>query len=382
MTKDDPTIFLSAGDDSGDLHAANVMRSIRETRPKVRFTGLGMDRMAEAGLEPLAEDGPSDSAMWLHNALRVGSFRARLNRCRKLFRENPPGLVMLVDFGGFNLYVARAAQQQNIPVLYYILPQVWAHGRYRLKKIRKWVDRPLVIYPFEPPIYRQYGVEAEYVGHPLFDELDRNGPGDEEVQRLRAVLGERTVALFPGSRRQEIKANLPIMLEAGTRLKGRFGDLSFAAVVPPAVRSLVEEMSAEAELEVLLPDARAVVLARCAEICLTKSGTITLEIASQHTPMVIFYRINPLLYFLGSGVKQTRYFGLINVLAGREICPERSMYRDEPDWVAERAGELLGDAGKHEQCRNEIRRAIAPIARPGASEAAARAAVDLLGDSR
>ena len=373
------TIFMSAGDDSGDLHASNLMRAMRSLGAEAEFIGFGMQRMKEAGLRPLeGEEDARGSAMWFHNVLRISEFRRKLTFCRDYFSRQKPDLVVLVDFGGFNMFVAKAATHAGIPVLYYILPQLWAHGLYRIKKIRKWVTRALVIYPFEPELYRRYGVEAEYVGHPLFDELARTPPDGERVEAIRRELGENLIALFPGSRRQEVRANLPIMLETCAAIKKYFPDASFAAVTPELVRPLVRDIVRKSECEVKLLDVAPTVLARAAKLCITKSGTITLEIGAQLRPMVIFYRVGAFPYFLVRGVAQTKYVGLVNVLAGRMICPEKVMWRAEPDWVSARSLEFLRDRARYEKCRSGLAEVMNGFARPGASERTARVALEML----
>jgi lipid-A-disaccharide synthase len=374
------TIFFSVGDDSGDLHAASMMREVRRLEPAVSFVGFGMERMREEGLSVLEPQDQRGSAMWFHNVLRLGQFRQRLDICRQYFDESPPQLVVLVDYGGFNLYVARAATRRDIPVVYYILPQVWAHGRYRLKKIRKWVTRPLVIYPFEPQIYQSYGVDAEYVGHPLFDHLERSGPSEEQAAKLREALGRRPVALFPGSRQQEVRANLPIMLEAAEELQREFPELTFALVSPDKVSPVVDEFLQDAEVEVTRPDCDAATLAAAVDLCITKSGTITLEIAAQGTPLVAFYRVNALFYFLASGAVETPYIEIVNNLAGRMVCPEKVMRSPNVDWVVGEAGRLLGDEHEYRRCQRGIERTLEGFARPGASKRAARAVVELLNE--
>jgi len=371
------TIFLCAGDESGDLHASNLMRAVRERAPDTRFVGLGLRRMVDAGLESLVAADLHPGHIGLHNTLRLLEHRRRRELCRAFLREHRPDLVLLVDYGGFNLYLARIATHLGIPVLYYILPQVWAHGRYRLKKIKKWVTKCLVIYPFEPELYRRYGVEAQYVGHPLFDEIERDPPDEERVRELRGSGQERLVALFPGSRPHEVRANLPIMLQAGARIRQRFPDVRFATVCPPAVRPALDATLKNRELAVALPQVRPLELARASSLCLTKSGTVTLEVGSQIRPMIIFYRVNAFFYFFARGMGQTPYFGLVNTLAGRMICPELVMWRDDPHWVVRHAAELLGDAGRYEQCQSDLRAVMEDFARPGASARAAEVAVEM-----
>jgi len=372
------TIFLSVGDDSGDLHAANMMRAVREMDSDVDFVGSGMRRMEAAGLEPLEVHGGGGSAMWLHNVLRMGMLRRRLDTCRQVFRQRRPDLVVLVDYGGFNLFVAKAATAAGIPVLYYVLPQIWAHGLYRLKKIKKWVSRALVIYPFEAELYRRHGLDAEYVGHPIFDHLEQAAPSDEQIEEVRRSVGGRIVAVFPGSRRQEVRSSLPIALRACQALREEFADLSVASVCPEGVRPLVHEVARRSGHDVRVLDVPPAVLARAADLCITKSGTITLEIGSQLTPMVIFYMAGPLLYFLAKGAARTPYIGLVNTLAGRVICPEKAMWRADAGWVVEEAGRLLRDSDAHRRCGADLASVMEDFARPGASRRAAGAALEML----
>lgn len=370
-------IFISAGDESGDLHASNLMREMRRQGQDLRFVGIGRARMEEQGLETVRQESRPDGAMWLHNVVRLGGFRRLLKTCRRRLSDRPPDLVVLVDFGGFNLYVARAASRLDIPVLYYIPPQVWAHGAYRAKKLRKWVTRLAVVYPFEKEFYRKRSMEVDYVGHPLFDEIARHPPREETVAGLRDGAGEPLIGLFPGSRSQEVKANLGIAAEACSRIADASRGAGFAAVCPEDVRPLARELARRAAVEIDFPDATATELARAASLCITKSGTITLEIASQRCPMVIFYRVHPVPYFLASGLMQTPYIGLVNTLAGRMICPEQLMYRDDVSWVTENALTLLQDSPARETCRREIERVMDGFARPGASEKAARIALEM-----
>jgi len=370
-------ILLSVGDDSADLHAAHLMRAMREREPELRFLGFGMERMKAAGLEALEES--RDSAMWLRNILRVGHLRRRLNRCEELFARGEVDLFVPVDFGGFNLYVCRAATRHGVPVFYYIPPQVWAHGRYRLVKLRKWTTRVGLIYPFEPPLYESYGVEARYVGHPLFDELEENPPSGDVVAGLRERFGQKLVAVFPGSRLQEVRAHARMLAECCRQVRSGCPDAAFALICPASIQSEVERRlrDADAPIEVLR-DVRPAELARAARVCATKCGTITLEIASQRTPMVIFYRTNPLLYFIASGLSDSPYAGLPNVLVGREICPEKVMVRDEGGWLAHHVLRFLQGEEDHTACRRAIAEALDGFAEPGASRRAAETALDLL----
>jgi len=374
-------ILISVGDDSGDLHAANFMRAVQRLAPDVEFVGVGMARMAAAGLEPLLPDDDAGSAMWFHNLLHVGKLRRRLRLFTEFLGRSGADLVVPVDYGGFNLYLCRAATRRRLPVFYYIPPQIWAHGRYRLKKLRKWVTKSGVIYPFEKPLYDAYGAPAEYVGHPLFDELASHPPRAEVVESLRERFGPQLVAIFPGSRRHELRAHLPIIAGACKSLRSAAPDATFAAVSTARMAPHLAEPLAAVDPSIeLLTDVTPAELAAAAALAITKSGTVTLEIAAQATPMVIFYRVGRFGQFLFHGYTSTPHVGLVNNLAGRMVCPEKLVSGAPSDirWLAGEAERLLCDEDAAAQCRAEIRDALEGFAVPGASERAARSALGLL----
>ncbi len=373
------TLFIGAGDSSGDLHASQLMIEINRRDPDISFTGYGLDRMLAAGLHHLGETQSSPGSMWLHPLKDIRKFRERLKLARAFFRSRPPRLVILVDYGGFNMFLAREASKAQIPVLYYIIPQVWAHGRYRLKKMRKWVTRAAVIYPFEPDICSSYGLEAEYVGHPLFDYLASHPPRESSTGELREKYADRLIAVFPGSRRQEVRANLPVILDACASVKNDFPELRFAAACPVHLREEVQAITQEHELDLHMSSARPVELARAARLCVTKSGTITLEIASQHTPMLILYRVSALLYFLASGMTHTPYIGIINALAGEMICPEKVMWRCDPGWISSNMRRFLDDEDLYRQCASELKTLMDEISAPGAACRTADMALEMIG---
>jgi len=379
MTKRTKSVFISAGDCSGDSHAAKLMQEMLSHDNDIEFKGFGLAKMHAAGLSDLDFQSEQTSDMWLHNLLNLAVFRKRLELARELFQTDPPELAILVDYGGFNLFLAKAAHQAGIPVLYYILPQAWAHGRYRLKKVRKWVDRAAVIYPFEPPVCLRYGVDAQYVGHPLFDELQQNPPHKSAMQEPLEGRNEDLIAVFPGSRRQEIRANLPVILNACYMLRERYKNLNFVSSCPPGpIREEAAAIINTHKVDMSLSDSRPIELARTARLCITKSGTVTLEIATQHTPMVILYRINAFLYFLISGMTHTPYAGIINSLAGEMVCPEKVMWRSDPRWICNRARRFLEDEQYYEANKAAIASLIGTLDYPGASRRTAEIAFDMM----
>jgi lipid-A-disaccharide synthase len=216
------------------------------------------------------------------------------------------------------------------------------------------------------------------VGHPLFDELEQRRP-DEAAERLLTRHGPELVGVFPGSRRHEVQVNLPVMLDACLRIRRELPGVAFGVLTLPALRATVEKLLRRSEVEMqMLGGIEPVDLARASRVCITKSGTITLEIASQGTPMIIYYRASPLVAFLAWGLSETPCAGLINCLAGREICPEKATPRRQSRWIAEQALRLLTDEAAHRRCAEAMAGVLDGYAQPGASERAARGALSLL----
>ncbi len=379
MGNEGERIFISAGDHSGDSHAAHLMETISKRDPSISFIGFGMKKMMDAGLQRLDTKQPAQqNAMWLYNLLSLNSFQKKLSLSKKLFRSSPPKLLILVDYGGFNLFLAKEAKKHDIPVLYYILPQAWAHGRYRLKKISKWVDKAAAIYPFEPQICEKYSVDAFYVGHPVFDTLKSHPPDISRVKKFTKEHDEKIIALFPGSRTQELNANFPIMLKAANMLQKKYPNLSFISLTPPSVRAHAGKIIKNFDVNVEFPNLSSFELARAADLCITKSGTITLEIASQHTPMVILYRLNWFLYFLISGMTHTPYAGIVNSLANKMVCPEKVMWHSEPKWITIKAEGILTDPEICSKMINELKKLTDALCIPGTSEKTADIAMNMM----
>jgi lipid-A-disaccharide synthase len=360
---------MSAGEISGDMHGANLMEAMREREPGVRFVGLGRERMAAAGLESL-EDMEAHSVLWYDALGRIPRLFDVLGRCKARWAAEKPDAVVLIDYVGFNLFLAKAAWRAGIPVFYYVAPQLWAHGAYRAAKLRRWVRRVLVIYPFEEDFYRARGVPVSYVGHPLWDELARRPVRRDVVERLRTRHGDRLVALLPGSRGPEVRRHAGLVARAAEMIASRVEGAQFVTC-EAAGGEVRERLAWEANVPVHGTAATVPELARAARVALVKSGTTTLEAAAAGCPMAVFYRVGWFGHFIARGLRDCPYISLVNALAGRELVPERLMWREDGDWLAARALELLeGDAGQAMSEALEV--LMAPYAKPGASAEAAR----------
>ncbi|WP_295100285.1 lipid-A-disaccharide synthase [uncultured Candidatus Kuenenia sp.] len=364
-------IFISAGESSGDIHGANLMRSLLKKNPNITFYGLGKERMNEAGLHCLC-DMKTKSLMWLHALTELSAFLRMKKDCVRFFQHETPCAVILIDYCGFNFQLARAAKKLKIPVIYYITPQLWAHGPWRIKKLRKLVDFLIVIYPFEKSFYETSGLPVTYVGHPLFDELDRERRINNHLSMEEKQVGEYIVSLLPGSRKQEIIRLLPLLLRAAKQIKQTIPSIKILVSCTSEqyfslIRLIVEASHLPAEI--IVGCVRKII--QSSDICLAGSGTVTLQIAYYHTPMLIVYKISPFAYFIARPFLTTPYIGLVNILANKMIVPETLMCSNNYSRLANQAIELLRNNQKRHLCIENLRSLMDDIGKLGASERAA-----------
>lgn len=366
-----PTLALVAGEASGDIHAANLVRSLARLRPGLRVWAVGGPALRAAGAEivfPCEE--LSAMGLWEAAGRLPALLRARRTVLER-FRRAPPDLFVPVDFGGLNLRLALAARREGIPAVYYIPPKVWAWGGWRARRLARAADEALVILPFEEPELLRRGVRARYVGSPVLDHL---GP-------RRFAAEESTVGLLPGSRAGEVSRIWPLLLAAAGQLAaGRAageGALRFLVPRAPGLPpGLLEGPLASSGLPVEILEGRSQEVMERSRVCLVASGTATLECALAGTPFVAVYRVSPLTYFLARLLVQAPFIALPNLVAGREIVPEFIQTGPEP--VAQAAAALLAEGPARAamlQGLAGVRRALGPA---GASDRAAQAVLEHL----
>lgn len=344
------TILLVAGEPSGDRHAASLVRALATRDPTLSFVGLGGEEMRDAGVEILYD---LPARMAIMGVVAVLARLPRIGRLLELVRRHldreRPDLVIVVDYPGFNLQVAELAHARQIPVAYFIAPQVWAWAPWRIHRLGRITSKLLVILPFEEEIYTKHGYDARFVGHPLTEQLaavERTAPRAGDVP----ILG-----LLPGSRTQEVRLVLPTMLAVARALRDRHG-LSFRAIVAPAKPRhvpLAQDIAQRAgyAVEVDSPGRAHALMAR-ARACLVTSGTATLETAMLQSPMVILYKVSRLAHLAvrATPFLTTPHFGLVNIVAGREVVPER-LYSGDPSLeVAARVAELWVEGEVRTRC--------------------------------
>ena len=374
-------ILLSAGDASGELHAAALVDEVRRRRPGARFLGLGGPQMEKAGVDLVAEQrelAVGGLIEVLTDLRRIVSVWGRMTRA---IRDEKPDLVVLVDSPDFNLPLARRARRLGVPVLYYISPQVWAWRSGRIRKMAKRVDRLAVIFPFEPEVYAGTDLPVDFVGHPLVDRLGAYA-ADHPVEACRAALGldgsGPWVALLPGSRRNEVRTTLPLQLDTARALHARLPGVGFVVAVAPSIdRATIDaEIGARplpADLELRVVERRTYEVLRAADAVLAKPGTATVEIALLGTPLVVAARVHPMTAFLGRRLIRVPSLTMPNLIAGENVVPEYLQEEARPATIAAALeGILTGPAGPAQ------REALGAIRERLGSGGAARRAADIV----
>lgn len=321
-----PHLMVIAGEVSGDMHAANLVRELTRCLPDLRLSGIGGPRLEACGMT-VHYHTRDMAVLGLWEVIkRYGFFRRVFKDMVRRVQADRPDAVLLVDYPGFNLRFARELHRQGIKVLYYICPQVWAWHRSRIPAMARILDRLMVIFPFEVEVFEGTGLTVDYVGHPLVDDTRSTlaAPSAELPWP-----GPVPVALLPGSRRQEVERLLPAMLHAAALLEAERDDLGFlVAAASPEIEILCQRLldtqppgHAPKNIRILAGHTRDIV--RQARAAWVTSGTATIETALLGCPMVVVYRTAWLTYEIGRRVIQVSHLGMVNLIAGREVCPER-----------------------------------------------------------
>jgi lipid-A-disaccharide synthase len=369
--------MIIAGEASGDQHGAKVVRAMRELAPNLFFFGIGGQALRAAGVRifmdaaELAVVGITEIFAKLPNLIKG------LIAARRLLKTVKPDLLLLIDFPDFNLNIAAAAKKLNIPVLYYISPQIWAWRSGRVKKIRSRVDHMAVILPFEAAFYERFGVPVSFVGHPLLD--------DAKAVSYRPPFfrdeGGPIIGLLPGSRDREVARLLPDMLAAIPRLRRQVPHIRFIVSLSPSVkRSFLESILAThcPELDIEIEAKGVHTVLKKSTLVVAASGTVTLEAAMAGCPMVIVYKVSPLSYLLGRMLVRVNFMGLANLIAGRKICPELLQQQVTGAGIAETVGSMLADPKGMAASREALLKVKAQLGNPGASGRVAQLALSLI----
>jgi lipid-A-disaccharide synthase len=375
-----PRILILAGEASGDLHGAHLARALRARFPEAELFGMGGERMQEAGVELFASLDRLAVMGFAEVVSRLPYFLALERKVKGILNPSEVDLVIPVDYPGFNLRMTRVAHERGIPVLFYIAPQVWAWKGHRARLLAEAADHVAVILPFEEAIFRGVGGKATYVGHPLLDEQAPIPPRGAFLEGLGLDPGREVLALFPGSRAQEIRRHGALFYDAADRI----------LAARPGMQVVVAKASGlEATLPEALPSGAPVAmtgegrsLLHHARGALIKSGTTTLEGALAGVPFVVAYRTHPLTWRIAQRVVRVDHVALANLVVNRRIVPELLQGAATPESLAETLLPLLNSGAPREAMLAGLEEIRAALGSPGAADRVARLAAEILEDRR
>ncbi|MFH1009948.1 MAG: lipid-A-disaccharide synthase [bacterium] len=381
MSEVGPTIFVSAGEVSGDAHGAGVISALRQRFPDASFFGVGGDKMAAAGLELLAHV-QALAVIGFAEVLRLVPliYRTRQRILREITSRNPD-LLILIDYPGFHLSLLRKVRKLQLArrpkVLYYISPQVWAWRAGRAKELASLADHIAVIFPFETNIYDEVGLPCTFVGHPLLDELEEIPPRGQFLKSLGLEPDDRVVALLPGSRQQEVRRHLPVMLASAAILKRFVPAVRFVVAQAPSLpRHLYEQLASEHSIAAISNQTHAI-LAH-ANSAWVKSGSGTMEAAYFGNPFVVIYRTSGVTYRLSKWVVKVPYIAMPNILAGEKVVTELVQRDATAERLASETVPFLLDSKAVESFRKRLKPVREALGVPGAAQRVADIAAKLI----
>jgi lipid-A-disaccharide synthase len=370
-------VTILAGEVSGDQHGAKLVSAMQKKTPTLFFCGMGGDALRRAGVRIVVEAAELTVVGITEVFVKIPAILRARAKIKKLLISLKPDLLILIDFPDFNLHIAAVAKKLDIPVLYYISPQIWAWRQGRVKRIRHLVDHMAVILPFEQRFYKEHNVPVTFVGHPLLDaNLSADGPISQANSSDKTVIG-----LVPGSRDIEVIRHLPVMLDSANILTERFEQATFIISHAPSVereriQTVIEGHHLRATVEVI-SDGVEKVFERCDAI-VAASGTVTLQAAIYGIPMVIIYKVSPVSAWLGKALIRVPNVGLVNLVAGRELVPELLQENATGDNIARAIQNMLKDEEEFNHLKHQLIALREMLGSGGASERVADLALEML----
>ncbi len=357
-------LILVAGEASGDMHAARLAEELRRIDPSLTFSGLGGPRMRESGVE-IYQDLTRMAVVGFTEVIK------HYREIRKAFHlilakacDIRPAAVILIDYPGFNLRLAKELKKRNIKVIYYISPQVWAWRKKRVYDIRQCVDKMLVLFQFEKEFYARFGIDVDFVGHPLMDTVHVAKPKEAFLRSHGLQTENLTIGLLPGSREREVEHLLPVMLEAAGILAQEFPQLQFLLLKAPTIKkSLIEEICHRSPCRPLIIDGETYDGIHACDGCIVASGTATLETAILKKPMVVVYKTSFLTWLLAKCLIKIPDIGLVNVVAGKRIVPECVQFQATGPQIAEELKNIFTNEIRIAEMKTEfdrIKNALGP----------------------
>lgn len=360
-------VMFSAGEASGDTHAANIAKALRAKEPQVEMLGMGGSLMAQEGvkivydIKNLGYIGIVEILKALPTFFKLRSF------LREVMEKEKPDVLVCVDYPGFNMKLAKVAHELGIPVVYYIAPTIWAWHRSRGKTIAKYVTKVASIFPFEAKAYKEFGCDVTFVGHPLLDIVVPEMTREEACVYFGCKTKDINILLMPGSRKQEIASLLDLMLQSAVKIQENYPHAHFYLPRAHTIdKEFLQTYLDKYNVPVTVTEGKNYDLMQICDICIAASGTATLETALMNLPTILTYRLSPLTYALGKLLVKLDYVGLPNIVGGRQIIPELLQGAVTVDNIYQEVAKLLDNPSYYQKMKEELAQVRSALGKPGA----------------
>lgn len=365
-------ILIIAGEASGDLHAAHLVKSLKSLDPHIEVFGAGGKQMEEAGVEIIYDIVELAVVGFIEVIKHFHTFKYVLEKLLILLETRKPDVVILVDYPGFNMRFAKYVKEKNIPIVYYISPQVWAWGQNRIAEIKKLVDKMIVIFGFEEGLYKQAGVKVSFIGHPFLDIVHSDWKKEETIKHLRLKHHSVKIALLPGSRQKEVERHLPEMLKACELIRAKLPEAEFILSRRKELgNSTYNKIISGSKIKPHSLENRPYEIMEISDLVIVSSGSATLETAIMEKPMVIIYKTSFLTWFLARNLIKIPDIGLVNIVAGKRIVPELIQFKATAKNIAAISLDILNNKEKRQDIKDGLRKLKGKLGEKGAASRAA-----------
>ncbi len=349
-------LFIITGEYSGDRHAADVVSELKKINPGIQIEAVGGENLKKAGVK-LFCDHSKMSAMGFNTRIILSHITLGKKIARYLKEEYKPDMVLLTDYGGFNLNLSKVLSKYGFKIYYYIPPQIWASRKWRLKTVKKCINKVLTIFPFEKEMYNDEGINAEFVGHPLLDEMPDKYDKNTFFEEYGIDKNKKLISIFPGSRVFEIKTLLELFLESARIIKNNHDDVQFVLCQAPSIKDnlILPYIEKYADLNIKVLKNKNYQLLSTSDALMLASGTVALEAALYETPMIISYRGSWFLYMVYLLVRCIKMVSLPNIILNKEVVPELIQMKAEPGIVSSNIEKILYDEKFRAEMKNSLR---------------------------
>ncbi|HED07279.1 MAG TPA: lipid-A-disaccharide synthase [Ignavibacteria bacterium] len=370
-TNNEKSLLIIAGESSGDLHGAALVKNLLQLNPELKIYGIGGDKMQEAGMQLIYHINKMAFLGFLEVLEHLPFIKKVQKELITFVKEKNIKDIVLIDYPGFNLNIAKKFKKLNLNITYYISPQIWAWGSGRIKKIKNLVNKMLVVFPFEEKMYKEYSVDAEFVGHPLITRLNEYQflTKEELYDKFELEKNKDIILLLSGSREHEVKSIFPECIQAANIISGKYNMQIVVACADNIAESLYYSLTDYKDFKVIKNYTYD--LLKHSKLGIIKSGTSTLEAALMELPMVIVYKTSVITYLIGKSLVKIKDIGMANILSGKKVVPELIQQKVKSKFIIEEVSKLLSDNTLYINTKNELKKIKESLGSEDASKKAA-----------